>query len=671
MIHSFIQKDLVHPIYLRLLNLSKIEDDIHQQYDKIFSEFIIKKGRKYDSIVRQNSQKIIDTKVFYSFLGKHLNIIQIKQSICKNIYGFLIQTANRRELCIKRHDRHDILLLQLPSELQGTIIDFELVQNTDSLTSSCIFILLAQNHLRPDLLINVPIPTPPLFSVLLKTDVVYPMNIREYEVLLREVDDSYFLDMTSSKTSNLVIIHHQSKMTSEITVLSYTGTSVRNYKLLAREESKKVFAQHGGNNYYVIVKNMSKLTFQLYRISSESLLPLHELKWDCIWTFKNTTFIEDFDVFEFGVILYGMEEGEPAILKISLPSSDNNPKSENILIPLREQHPHLPLRFAVQPGINRNFHAKKFDFSLSCPYLPRIAFSCSLDDALQTQVSCFNLGCSDENNRFDMRSMRVRSHDAMDVPLTLVYNRETFSDKLPNKTLVSAYGAYGKCLPLHYRPFYHQLLEMGWVLAFAHVRGGGEMGLGWHNDGLKLNKKKSFLDFLAVSNHLIEKGLTSSAKLCAEGESAGGLVIGYAVNDSPQLFSGIILRNAFLNISHEVKDPSSLLRTHEVDEWGNAEDSQIYEYIQSYCPYHDIRSQTYPATYIRYGILDNIVDPKLNSVLWAEKLIENQRTDMAINPVIVRNGNYDHYGSLSVEEQCYESAIEIAFLESCVNRITK
>lgn len=663
-INSYIQGGPVRPIYRRLLDLSELEDKAHEQYDLIFSDFIIKKSQKYDSINHRNNRKIIDTKVFHSFLGKHLNIIQIKQSICKDFYGFLIQTANRRELCIKQSGRHDVLLLQLPSKLHGTIVDFEFLPKSDSVKSSSIIILLAQNHLRPNFLIEIFVPAVPLSSLTMKSSVLYPVNVRDYEILLREDDDSYFLDMTSSKTSPLVIIHHQSKTNTEITVLSYNGIRVSVCKLLSREQRRKAFLQHGGSSYFAIVKNMDISRFQLYRIPTGLSLSSHDHQWKCELTFSKSTLIEDFDVFEFGVIAYGMEEGEPAILKIAL--SSENPVVENIVVALREQNRDFPLRCAIQPGINRNFSSESFSFSLSCPFLPRVAFACSLDTLPITKILRYDLGCPDESKLFSTVSVQVRSDDKVNIPLTLIYDNKSFNSNAPNKTLLSAYGSYGKCLPLHYRPFYRLLLERGWVLAFAHVRGGGELGLDWHHGGVKLNKRKSCHDFLSVSEHLIQTGLTSAANLCAEGESAGGLVIGFALNENPHLFSGVILRNAFLNISNEVKNPSSLLRNHEADEWGDADDRAIFEYIQSYCPYHNIRAQQYPAAYVRYGVDDNIVDPQSHSVLWARKLIENQRADIALKPIVLRNGNYGHHGSLSVEEQSYESALELAFLESCV-----
>ena len=664
--HPFIDQKLVTFVYQRLLRISSLEENMHQEHDSTFADFQIKALRKYRSIYRRDNSKIVDVHVFHRLLGKQINFVQIKGSSSKNAYGFLIQTNFRRELCIKYSKYHDIILLQLPSSLQGTIIDFEFVCDPSRDLISGILILLAQNKLRPDMLIKIAAPAPSTSNVVLKSEILYPVVIKNFEILLEEHDESFFLDMSISKTSSIVIIHHQSKSITEITLFYNVHSVLTRSKILLRDSRQKCFVQHGNDGFYAIIKDIAAKCFQLYHIQHE----VHDLSdlslltdWTPIWTSDTATLVEDFDVFHGVVIIYGTVLGNPSILRISIQGEAI--RIENVISTIREKYPELPSHFTIQPGINRDFYSQTFSYSISSLLCPLASFKC---DLFSENVKMFRFRTSQLNlsNRCGIFRYQVRSHDSVEVPLTLVYDKSKRNFSQLTKTLMSAYGAYGKCLPLHFRPFYYELLQRGWTIAFAHVRGGGELGLPWHAQGSQLNKKHSYLDFLAVSDYLLRENITMPSKLCAEGDSAGGLVVGASLNQCPQQFAGVVLRNAFLNISCEVRNPSSLLREHEVDEWGDAGDSDVFEFIQSYCPFANIQKQAYPAIYVQYGAQDSIVNPFNNSVLWAEKIKEHQHSDIIQKPIIVRVGNHDHHGSLLVEEQCYESALEIAFLESCV-----
>jgi oligopeptidase B len=267
-------------------------------------------------------------------------------------------------------------------------------------------------------------------------------------------------------------------------------------------------------------------------------------------------------------------------------------------------------------------------------------------------------------SKISMTQVSIPSRDVIDtlIPMTIVHTPH-YTHK---PTLVVVYGAYGKSLPMFYKPYYHELVDRGWNLAFAHVRGGGELGPSWHSQGKLQNKHNSFLDFKACIEYLLTHEYTTPSLLCAEGDSAGGLILGHALNTIPQYISGVITRNGFFHISHEVVKSTSALHVHEYEEWGHPTNSNDMEYIQSYCPHSNIVKQSYPAVYAYAGLLDTIVDPK-HSIEWIEKLSEHQVADSVPKPIILRTGQFNHCGPSDTKSQCYESALEIAFLEHCVS----
>jgi oligopeptidase B len=133
------------------------------------------------------------------------------------------------------------------------------------------------------------------------------------------------------------------------------------------------------------------------------------------------------------------------------------------------------------------------------------------------------------------------------------------------------------------------------VWAIAHVRGGGELGRHWYDDGKMLTKKNTFTDFIAAAEHLVESGWTRPERIVAQGGSAGGLLMGAVANLAPQAFGGIVAVVPFVDALTTILDPSLPLTVIEWEEWGNPlEDPEVYRYMKSYSPYENVTAQKYP-----------------------------------------------------------------------------
>jgi oligopeptidase B len=140
------------------------------------------------------------------------------------------------------------------------------------------------------------------------------------------------------------------------------------------------------------------------------------------------------------------------------------------------------------------------------------------------------------------------------------------------------------------------VLDRGVTFAIAHVRGGGELGRAWYENGKSLTKKNTFTDFVACARHLIDAGYTTTDALVAEGGSAGGLLMGAVANLAPELFAGILAEVPFVDPLTSILDPDLPLTVIEWDEWGNPlENAAVYEYMKSYSPYENVRENVrYP-----------------------------------------------------------------------------
>ncbi|HSS68280.1 MAG TPA: S9 family peptidase [Nocardioidaceae bacterium] len=201
----------------------------------------------------------------------------------------------------------------------------------------------------------------------------------------------------------------------------------------------------------------------------------------------------------------------------------------------------------------------------------------------------------------------VEAADGSRIPVSIVHHRSV-APRSDSPTLLYGYGAY----EISYDPYVSiarlSLLDRGVVYAHAHIRGGGEMGRHWYDNGKMLHKKNTFSDYLDVARHLIASGWTSPSHLVGLGGSAGGLLMGAVVNDAPELFAGIVAQVPFVDALTTILDPSLPLSEIEWDEWGDPlHHADVYAYMKSYTPYENIRDCAYPAIYAITNINDTRV----------------------------------------------------------------
>lgn len=199
------------------------------------------------------------------------------------------------------------------------------------------------------------------------------------------------------------------------------------------------------------------------------------------------------------------------------------------------------------------------------------------------------------------------SHDGRMVPITITKHKNTTIDGSAN-LLLYGYGSYGNSMSPGFSSTRLSLIDRNIIWVTAHIRGGMERGMKWWKEGKLLNKKNTFEDYIAVGKYLIEKKYTSLGKIIGMGGSAGGLLMGAVVNESPELFLGIVMAVPFVDSLTTNLDHSLPLTVGEFDEFGNAKDSkEHFDYIYSYAPYNNIKKMDYPNMLITTSLSDNRV----------------------------------------------------------------
>jgi prolyl oligopeptidase len=215
-------------------------------------------------------------------------------------------------------------------------------------------------------------------------------------------------------------------------------------------------------------------------------------------------------------------------------------------------------------------------------------------------------GPFDAPEDIESKEVKVESKDGTLVPLSIIYKRGLRLDG-SNPVLLNGYGAYGSSLDPYYDPINLAWLERGGVLAFAHVRGGGEYGSDWHKGGQKLTKPNTWRDFIACAQYLIQKQYTSPAHLAGEGESAGGILIGRAITERPDLFGAALIEVGFTDALRGELEESG---PGDIPEWGTVKDREGFKGLYEMSAYGHVQDGTpYPAVMLIAGSNDPRVAP--------------------------------------------------------------
>jgi oligopeptidase B len=261
-------------------------------------------------------------------------------------------------------------------------------------------------------------------------------------------------------------------------------------------------------------------------------------------------------------------------------------------------------------------------------------------------------------NAYQAERRHATAPDGTKVPISLVYRKGLKKDGSA-PALLYAYGSYGSSMSATFSPNRVSLLDRGLVYAIAHIRGGGDLGKKWHDQGRMLSKKNTFTDFIACAEFLISDKYASKDRLVIEGGSAGGLLMGVVTNMRPDLFKAVVNHVPFVDVINTMLDPSLPLTVGEFEEWGNPKDPEQYAYMKSYSPYDNIQAKDYPPILVKTSFDDSQV------MYWepAKYVAKLRATKTDKNPLIFRiNMAGGHGGSSGRYDRLKEVAFDYAFI---------
>jgi oligopeptidase B len=356
--------------------------------------------------------------------------------------------------------------------------------------------------------------------------------------------------------------------------------------------------------------------------------------------------VSGLDLFAGHAVILEREEGLPRIRVIDLAT--------------RAQH---RVEFAepvytANPQGNAEFQTSLFRFSYQSFTTPPSVYDYDMGSRERKLLKKTEVLGGYDASRYQSERRFATASDGTKIPISLVYKKGFVADGRAPLWL-NGYGSYGAPSFATFNSNRFSLLDRGFVYAIAHIRGGGEMGKPWHDQGRMMSKKNTFTDFIAVAEQLIADQYTSRERLVIEGGSAGGLLMGAVVNMRPDLFRVVIARVPFVDVINTMLDESLPLTVGEFEEWGNPKKKDEYDYIKSYSPYDNLAAKNYPTMLVKTSFDDSQV------MYWEPaKYVAKLRTLKTDNNPLVFKINMagGHGGSSGRYDRLRELAFDYAFV---------
>ena len=461
-------------------------------------------------------------------------------------------------------------------------------------------------------------------------------------LVYQEDDESYFLSVGKTRSRAYILLNLGSMVTSEVRYLDANKPKDEFKVFQPRQQGIEYSLEHHSDRFY-IVTNEEAINFKL--MATQIATPAKE-NWETVIPHREDVLLEGIDAFAQHLVIYERQQGLPTA-KIHMLDSGTTQE-------LDFPEP----TYSFSGGNNPEFNTQKFRYGYSSMITPSSVLELDLTTGVtellkETEV----LGGYDRSLYASERLMATAS-DGTQVPISLVYKQGIQRDG-SNPLWLNGYGSYGYAYPATFSSLRLSLLDRGYVVAIAHIRGGEEMGRKWYEDGKFLNKKNTFTDFIACAEHLIAEKWTNSDRLVISGGSAGGLLMGAVVNLRPDLFKAVIANVPFVDVLTTILDESLPLTVLEWEEWGNPQNLEYYDYIKSYSPYDNVIAQNYPAMLITAGLNDPRVK-YWEPAKWTAKL-RQLKTDAHIL-LLKTNMSAGHGGASGRYEYLKEIALEYAFV---------
>jgi oligopeptidase B len=463
------------------------------------------------------------------------------------------------------------------------------------------------------------------------------------DLIYEEPDERFNIGVGKTRSGKYLVLEIGSHTTSEARHLD-ASLPTGEWKLIEpRQQDVEYYVDHRGDEFFIRVND----TGRNYRLVTAPVSSPVKANWKEIAPARSDVMLNGVEVFQDFYVLVERENALPELTVVDFSTCEKK----------RITYPE-PV-FTVAPQINREFKTKQFRYSYQSLVTPASVFDYDVEKHTSTLLKQTEVPGGYDPARYASERVWATAGDGVKIPISVVYRMDLKKPDGSNPLYVYGYGSYGYTLPVNFSPARISLLDRGLVMAFAHIRGGGDMGKAWHDAGRMTNKMNTFTDFIACVEHLAASKYGARDKVVIEGGSAGGLLMGAVTNLRPDLFKVVISHVPFVDVMNTMLDASLPLTVPEYEEWGNPNEKPAFDCMLKYSPYDSLKKGAYPAMLVKTSFNDSQV------MYWEPaKYVARLRTLKDDHNVLLLHTNMaaGHGGASGRYERFKEVAFDYAFM---------
>jgi len=475
-------------------------------------------------------------------------------------------------------------------------------------------------------------------------------NSTEDKLLFKEEDLKFNIFLSLSKSKDYIYINIDSTDENEIRLIDTMEPLESPLVFMARTNNHLYYLDHVEDDKFFVLSNHKAPNFHVL-LSDMKTKNIKDM--NVIVPHNDLIFINNIYTISNHLILEVRKNGLPEITILDLlTDSQSDIKFED----------HA---YDVALSSNNEKQNLKFNYTYSSLTSPESIYSYDLKENKSNLLWQKDIVGFDATNYIDKR-LFVEVRDGTNVPVIFLSRLDTNLKEAP--ILFYGYGSYGINIDATFRSSLLPLIDRGFVFAIINIRGGGEMGKHWYEEGRLLNKLNTFNDFNDVVKSVLNQNIGNSKKVFARGGSAGGLLMGAIINFEPTLYRGILSGVPFVDVLTTMSDPTIPLTTFEYGEWGNPANLDEYNYIKQYSPYDNINDYNYPSVFVTSSLYDSQVQ-YFEPAKYIAKLRDHNQS---ANNIIMKMNLIGGHGGLSGRlNQFNEISMEYSFILNLADEDTK
>jgi oligopeptidase B len=463
------------------------------------------------------------------------------------------------------------------------------------------------------------------------------------DLIYEEKDELFNIYSSRSRSRAFIFVTSDSFTSSEVRYVAASRPDDPYKVVLPREAKHRYYVDHHGDLFYIRTDEDAKN----FRLVSAPASDPQKKNWKEVLPHRKDVMLEETDFFADFYVAYERENG---LQKMRITDFKTN-ESHYVEFP-------EPV-YSAFPTANFEYNVRKLRFAYQSFVTPSSVFDYDVGTRKRTLLKQTEVLGGYDPSQYKSERIYATASDGTRIPISLVYKKSlTMDGKRP--LLLQGYGAYGVPSNVSFSSNRLSLLNRGMICAIAHIRGGGEMGEVWHDQGKMMMKRNTFTDFIAAAEHLVAEKYTSSDRLVIQGGSAGGLLMGAVINMRPDLFKAAVVQVPFVDVINTMLDESLPLTVGEFQEWGNPKNKSEYDYMKSYSPYDNIAAKAYPNILVRTSLNDSQV------MYWepAKYVAKLRATKTDQNPLLfkIHLGGGGHGGVSGRYDALKDAAFDYAFI---------